>query len=207
MEAHGSFFAGQIDVDVSLNGGGSPWARGSNGRVGGQAGAARERGGGRMSAGMGAGMGGGRGGRGGMGGGGMPGDGGAGMGGSRGSGIDDAMPSNAPRPVMRESNQPPVQFHLRLTNHGTESVMVEVLDFNSPLGNFVVQPRKLEVPAGGAVEAEPMTSRLGLPDNEVPLTVRLRAPAGTEQQTLALKPVAPTPGGQPPTDPGAGSPP
>ena len=194
MEAHGRFFAAQIDVDVSLNRGGSPWARGSGGPSGGGRGgfAAGGRGGGAR---MGGGVGGG-----GRGGGRMGGAGGGEFGGPRGAGTDASSPSTAPRPAMRESNQPPMQFHLRLTNHGTEPVEIEVLDFNSALGNFVVQPRKLTIPAGDSIEAEPMTSRLGVPGEPVVLTVRLRTPTGTEQQVLTLQTVKPPPQDQPPPE-------
>ena len=84
-----------------------------------------------------------------------------------------------------------MRLHLRLTNHGTEPVDVEVLDFNSDLGNFVVQPRKLTIAAGASVEAEPMTSRIGLTADAIPLTVRLRANGKVEQQQLMLQVIAP----------------
>jgi len=66
-------------------------------------------------------------------------------------------------PAIRASNAPAVQLRLRLTNHGNEPVDVEVLDFNSQLGNFVVQPAKISLPPGEPTEADPMLSRLGYP--------------------------------------------
>jgi hypothetical protein len=84
-----------------------------------------------------------------------------------------------------------VQFRLRLTNHGSEPVEIEVPDFNSTLGNFVVQPRKLSIPAGGSVEADPMTSRLAAAGAEVSLTLGLRVQSQTEKQVLTLQPRTP----------------
>lgn len=96
----------------------------------------------------------------------------------------------APRgPTLRASNSPPVQLRLRLTNQGSTSIEVEVLDFNSDLGNFVVEPKKITVPAGESVEADPMTSRLGVPALEqIPLMMRIRVNGKIEQQVLALRP-------------------
>jgi plastocyanin len=83
-------------------------------------------------------------------------------------------------------------LRLRLTHHGAEPVDVEVLDFNSDLGNFVVQPAKIAVPPGETVKAEPMTSRLGVPAvDAIPITARLRVSGKTgkvEQQVLTLHP-------------------
>lgn len=128
------------------------------------------------------GMGGGMRGGGGMGGGPPP-------GGMRGGGQEIARSS------IRASNLPPLQLHLTLTNPGPAELTVEVLDFNSALGNFVVQPDRLVVPPGGTVEAEPMTSRLGIPGDEIPVTVRLRTGDRTEQQVLTLKQPEPPPAG------------
>ena len=91
--------------------------------------------------------------------------------------------------MIRASNEPPVQLQLRLTNHGDGPVVAEVLDFNSELGNFVVQPPKISLPPHEAVEADPMTSRLGVPAvEEIPITVRLRIDGKTETQVLKLRP-------------------
>ena len=174
MDAHSTFFAGQVEVEVLLGRVGfAPRDRGKAGSdEGGQ----------------------GRGGfRGGMGGGGRRG--GGGMGGGRGGGGEmaggrDGMRPNddgTPAPKIRASNEAPVRLHLRLTNHGSEPVDVEVTDFNSDLGNFVVQPRKISLPADGSVEAEPMTSRLGLKADEIPVTVAVRVNGRTEKQTLILR--------------------
>lgn len=175
LEAHAMFFAGQIEVEV-LSGRGEFAPRDpSNGATG------SGRGGGGFS------LGGGSGRRGG---------GGAGR---RGGGGGEPAPSGSPRtnddgtPVLHlpVSNLPPVRLHLRLTNHGTEPVEVEVTDFNSDLGNFVVQPAKILLPSGESVEANPMTSRLGFSADEIALTVTMRVSGKVEKQVLVLRLVPP----------------
>ncbi len=134
-------------------------------------------------------------GRGSVGGGGGSGGGGrrGGASGARGGGSErggelprpGASSGDEPAPKIRPVNAPPVQFHLRLTHHGNEPLDVEVTDFNSALGNFVVQPRKLTLPPGGTVEADPMTSRLGVSAAEIPLTLTIRAGGKTEKQVVS----------------------
>ena len=132
-----------------------------------------------------------------MGGGGM---GGPGMGGGRMGGGpppggmrggDGASPM--PRSSIRASNLPPLQLQLSLTNHGTNEITVEVLDFNSALGNFVTQPDTFTIAAGQTAVPAPMISRLGIPGDEIPLTIRLRRDNRTEQQVLILKQSEPPP--------------
>ncbi len=171
MEASALFFAGQIEVESLLAPGGMHWGHpGKDGKSGRRGGG----GGGFHMGGGGGGMGGGGGGR---------------RGGPGGMGGDDF---DGPRSTMRASNLPPVQLRLRLTNHGPTPAVVEVLDFNSDLGNFVVQPEKITLPAGESFEADPMNSRLGIPGDEIPITVRLWLDGRTEKQILTLK-LAPTP--------------
>jgi len=127
---------------------------------------------------------------------------GGGGGGSRGasSGNNSRGPAQVPQardgetaPRIVTSKQPPVRLQLRLTNHGSESAEVEVLEFNSPLGNFVVLPKKITLAPGAASTAEPMTSRLGLGGTSIPLTIRLRHQGKTEQQEMILEKSAPAP--------------
>jgi hypothetical protein len=174
MEAHAVFFAGKIEAEVLL--GRSAFVPRSDGPTSGD----RSRPG-RGSGGFTAGMGGG----------GPRGGGGGGRGG--GGEMPRSRPEGegASRPNVQVSNAPPVQFRLRLTNHGSEAVVLEVPDFNSALGNFVVQPRSLTVPAGGSVEATPMTSRLAVGGTEVTLTLGLRMAGQTERHVLTLQPRAP----------------
>lgn len=182
MEAGGVFFGGQVEVAVLLNRGGFHVAPGKGDD------AAAERG----SESAGRGRGGFRGGfgrRGGRGEGGERGEfGGRGERGGFGEG------GGQPVPHIAAANQPPVQLHLRLINHTKTELHIAVPDFESELGNFVVQPDTITVPAGGSADAYPMTSRLGLTQATVPLTVELQLNGRTETQTLSLhvKPAAPT---------------
>lgn len=188
MEAHGLFYTGQLEVECLLAPGGLPWgARGGEGKEAKAGKAGRREGVGSLQMGGGmksGGMGGGR--RGG-------GEGPPGMG---DPGFD------RPRSSLHASNLPPVQLRLRLTNHGSEPAVVTVVDFNSAIGNFVVQPEKITVPPGGSVEAEPMISRLGVPADEVPLTVRLLLDGRPEKQVLRLRLVSEPPH-PPPSAPAA----
>jgi hypothetical protein len=209
MEATGVFFDGEIEAETLLARAGARWDRKEETSSGDQG----HRGGGRgsgfsggMSGGgmhMGSGGGGGGGGRGG----GRHGGGGGGQGdGPTGDGGGQAPPIHA-------INQPPVTLRLRLTNHGPTAVDIEVVDFNSALGDFAVQPEKITVQPGASVEADPMVSRLGIPAEEIPLTVKLKAGSRTEQQVLTLRPQkapaeVPAPPPQPPSpEPPPGPPP
>jgi hypothetical protein len=96
---------------------------------------------------------------------------------------------------MRASNMTAVSFHVRLFNHAPYPVEVEVLDFNSDLGDFVVEPEKILIQPNASAETEPMTSRLGVTSDAIPLsvTIRYKGQAPThmrEKQVLVLKPVA-----------------
>jgi hypothetical protein len=172
MEAQGMFFDGRIETEAMLAPAGVKWSRDvESGSSGG--GSHAGRGGGGMSMGGGGGRGGGRGHGGGRGGGGPP------------AGGDDSSVPHAP--PIQASNLPPIQLRLRLTNHGDAPADVEVIDFDSALGNFVVEPPKITVKPAESVEAEPMVSRLGISTDEIPLTVKLHLDGRTEQQVLTLR--------------------
>lgn len=191
MEARSRFFDGQVEVEALLARAGAKWSREDQSAAssdsqdksgGGRGGFSGSMGGGGMRGGFGGG-GGGHGGRG-HGGGGQP------EGGAEGG---------PQAPPIRAINQPAVTLRLRLTNHGAAPTDVEVIDFNSVLGDFVVQPEKITVKPGESVEAEPMVSRLGVTGDEVPLTVKLHCNGRTEQQVLTLRAVKETPpAGAPP---------
>ena len=182
MEAHGMFFAGQVEAEVVL---------GRAGFEAHDAAKADAQGGGEGRGRSGFSMGGGGGGGGRRGGGG-------GGGGRRGGGGDEgpaaggAPGSGDGTPAVRivASNLPPVRLHLRLTNHGTVPFDIEVPDFDSDLGNFVVQPPKILLLPNQPIETNPMTSTLGVKSDEIPLTVAIRANGRTEKQVLILRIVA-----------------
>jgi len=133
------------------------------------------------------------------GGGGGPGGGRGGPGG-RGDGPPMEGGGGGARP-MATAGGVPMMIHVRLRNTSAAPVEVMATDFVSPLGNFVVQPDKLAVPANGEAEFSPMTSfvRGDLPD-EMPVTLVLRVAGKSEKQILILRPVAPT--DLPPNGPG-----
>jgi hypothetical protein len=181
MEAKGLFFDGQIEVEALIARAGTNWSHDDESRsTSSRGGRSGGRGGGFSGSvgggGMRGGYGGGRGGRGG------------GGGQAEGGGEGGARP-----PPMRASNQAPIQLRLRLTNHGAAPADVEVVDFDSVLGDFAVQPEKITVKPGESVEAAPMVSRLGAPEGEIPLTVRLRVSGRSEQQVLTLRAVKEAP--------------
>jgi hypothetical protein len=165
MEGKSLFFEDQIEVEVLFARAGVPWNRKEETATGGRR---PGRGGGGFSGGMQAGMGGGPRGR---------------MGGPPGGDMAGARSPDR----MHASNQPPIQLRLRLTNHTSAAVDIEVLDFNSALGNFAVQPPKITVTPGESVEAEPMISRLGMATEEIPFTVKLHVSGRTEQRVLMLR--------------------
>ncbi len=203
-EAHGSFYGGEIEVEALLARAGTHWARGDEGEKEGAKGG-RRGGEGGFHGGLGMGGGGGHM-RGGFGG--REREGGeAGEGGERG-GYGGGGGEEGPRPPpMRASNQMPILLRLRLTNHGQAPVAVEVTDFNSVLGDFVVQPDKIDLKPGQSVEAEPMVSRLGIPEGDVPLTVKLSLAGKEEQQVLTLHKVEkPAPATVPPASPAPANP-
>ena len=84
---------------------------------------------------------------------------------------------------------PPVILRLILTNHGAAPVDVEILEVNSDLGNFAVQPDKLNLVPEKATQPDPMTSLLGVTSDEIPVKVRLRVNGKTESETLLVKSV------------------
>lgn len=91
----------------------------------------------------------------------------------------------------RPANGLPLMIHIQLRNTGPTPIEVAVRDFVSPLGNFVVQPATLTVPAGASAEFSPMTSFVqgDLPD-EMPATLTLRVAGKTEKQVIVLRPLA-----------------
>lgn len=118
--------------------------------------------------------------------------GGGGGGGGRGDGPPgDFGGGGDAGPRVRPANGLPLMIHVKIHNPGAAPVEVAVRDFVSPLGNFVVQPATLTVPAGESAEFSPMTSFVqgDLPD-EMPATLTLRIAGQTEKQIIVLRPIA-----------------
>jgi hypothetical protein len=191
MEAQGMFFDGRIEIEALLAPAGVKWSRDAESGSGGGSSRPGRGGGFRGGLSMGGGGGGGRGG-------------GRGHGGGGGGGPPEGSAESSVQraPPIQASNLPPIQLRLRLTNHGDTPADVEVVDFDSALGNFVVEPPQITVKPAESVEAEPMVSRLGISYSEIPLTVKLRVGGRTEQQVLTLRVAKePAPASPPPAAP------
>jgi hypothetical protein len=188
LEARGNFFDGQIEIEALLASAGTHWARSDDSKSTGGG----RKGGGGFSGGFGGG------GRGGRGGGGR----GGGRGGPPQGGSDEAVQPASP---IHASNQPAIQLRLRLTNHGAAPIVVEVVDFDSELGNFVVEPPKIALPPGEPVEADPMVSRLGMSADEIPLTIKLKIDGRTDGGVLTLRALQEPAPVQPPATPPTGA--
>jgi hypothetical protein len=123
------------------------------------------------------------------------------MGGGEGGpgGGEEGRPQPGPRPAMA-TNVPPVAIHLRFTNTGSTPADLQVVDFLSPLGNFVVHPSQLKLEPGQSLEVEPMASRLGgdVTAGEVSLVLRLEGADENKKVILQPEPdAAPKPAGSP----------
>ncbi|WP_138223363.1 hypothetical protein [Nibricoccus aquaticus] len=175
MEAAGNFFDGQLTANIHFGRAQLPNRPGTDDDPRNDARSLRDGGRGGFSANAGMGpmnmSGGGGGGR------------GPGGGGPRED--PDAQPARGTR--ARTEQNPAVQLHLTLTNTSAQPLDIEVLEFSSLLGNFAVHPAKTSIAPGTTATFDPMTSRLGIPQGDLPLKIRLRSLAKTEEQTLTLK--------------------
>jgi len=100
-----------------------------------------------------------------------------------------------------ESEMPAAVLRLRLENTSLVTVVVEVRQMNSELGNFAVRPDTITLAPGQSVEPDPMESLLGLDTYALPVTVTLRKGGKTETKVLTLHPAKPAPGTPPPPAP------
>jgi len=135
---------------------------------------------------------------------------GQGKGGGRGgSGEKEAYSAYA----KSESKQllgsplPPVTLHLILLNAGPDEVSVSMIDFDSDLGNFVIDPDTVTIPPGRTAEPTPMVSQLGVNSDEIPFKVRLRLGKASESRTITVRNILDESGKpKPGSEPGAVSP-
>ena len=93
---------------------------------------------------------------------------------------------------------PPVTLHLVLTNTGGDEIAVRIIDFDSDLGNFVVDPDTVTIPAGRSAEPTPMVSQLGVSADEIPFKVRLQLGKASETRTIVVRNVPAGGAGAPP---------
>jgi len=115
---------------------------------------------------------------------------------SRISENDDSESSAARR--IREAQMPPALLRLQLENLGGATMVVEIRQVDSDLGDFAVRPDTVTLGPGQAVEVEPMQSMLGVDSYALPVTISLRAAGQIQTKILTLRPVPPSAGTQPP---------
>lgn len=82
---------------------------------------------------------------------------------------------------------PPVTLHLILTNAGPDALAIKMIDFDSDLGNFAIDPDTITIPAGQTAEPTPMVSQLGVSSDEIAFTVRLQVGKTKETHTITVK--------------------
>jgi hypothetical protein len=101
--------------------------------------------------------------------------------------------------VMAKNNigspLPPVTMHLKLHNLQKTTMLVEVADFNSDLGDFAVHPDVLALAPDQVAEPDPMISQLGVTSDTIPVVVSLRFEGKLETQTVQVRSVL-VPAGQ-----------
>jgi hypothetical protein len=125
------------------------------------------------------------------------GGGGMGGGGYGGPSPERETGERPPSSLARAGNtgSPPVEIHLRFTNTGPAPVTLEIPDFNSPLGNFVVEPASLKLDPGQSAEVEPMSSQLATDaiSGEISLSLRLDGAKETKVVTVQAEPAPKSP--------------
>jgi hypothetical protein len=115
---------------------------------------------------------------------------GGGPGGAEGGpGGEDGRPQAGQRPAMA-ADVPPVAIHLRFTNASSTPADLQVVDFLSPLGNFVVHPSQLKLEPGQSIEVEPMASRLAGDVTAGEVSLALRLEGADENKKVILQPEA-----------------
>jgi hypothetical protein len=85
---------------------------------------------------------------------------------------------------------PPVTLHLIITNTGPAPLTVTLIDFNSDLGNFALDPDTLTIPPGQAAEPTAMVSELGVSADSIPFKVTLKLPGRRESKAVVVHVVA-----------------
>src|SRR5208283_1884274 len=77
------------------------------------------------------------------------------------------------------SPMPPVTMHLKIENKTKQAASVDVLDFESDLGNFAVHPETVSLAPDQIAEPDPMISQLGVTSDEIPVKVILKSAGRT----------------------------
>ena len=124
---------------------------------------------------------------GGMGGGGMGGP-PPGGGGERGGG--ESVPA---QPRMMGASGPGLRVQLQLIDQGqpdAQPIAVEIVDFQSPLGDFALKPDRLALVPGQPASPDAVTSRVGVAAAEIPVQLTLSLAGQKEENTILLRAVA-----------------
>jgi hypothetical protein len=81
---------------------------------------------------------------------------------------------------------PPVTLHLILTNRSLGPMTLTMVDFDSDMGNFAIEPDTLTLAAGQTGEPTPMVSDLGVSSDEIPFKVTLKYGIARETRTIPV---------------------
>jgi hypothetical protein len=102
---------------------------------------------------------------------------------------DDQKDAEAYLAARMEIGSPlaPITIRLILENRTQQVLKIEIVEMNSDLGNFAVQPDSLLLNAGQQSEPNPMISQLGVTSDQIPFTVTLTVGNKTETQTIVVK--------------------
>jgi hypothetical protein len=82
---------------------------------------------------------------------------------------------------------PPVTLNLIVTNNTAEQVTVRLIDFNSDLGNFAIDPDTLTIEPGQSAESTPMVSDLGVSSDVIPFTVTIKMGTAKDSRTVSVR--------------------
>ena len=95
-------------------------------------------------------------------------------------------------------------LQLSLTNTAKEGALleVEIVDFESDLGNFALKPDHVALAPGLTGGPGSVVSRLGVTSAEIPVKVTLRLAGNKETQSVVLRPKE-VPDAPPPPAPAA----
>jgi hypothetical protein len=94
--------------------------------------------------------------------------------------------------VIMGTPLPPVTLHIILTNSGPATLSVTIDDFESDLGNFVVDPEVLQLAPGATLEPTPMVSELGVSSSSIPVKVSLIVSGQRETKVIVVSDVLDT---------------
>ncbi len=99
--------------------------------------------------------------------------------------------ANNENKTMLGSPLPPVTIHLILTNTSPSPMTVTVVDFDSDMGNFAVDPETLTIGPGQTAEPTTMVSDLGVNSDSMPFKITLKYGIDKDTQTFPVSIIHP----------------